>query len=357
MAFVGLALCATVWVLSWLPGFPLAGVWPALLVPAGALLVLPFAAVILESVAMSGDGTGRAPFRGPLPVPVHGWRAAAVVAAFVVAFGGVALMFVGVGASTVKGTPFEDDGRYYTRVPNEVPSVTEISEDDWRSHEASTAGFFAGVLLCFTTISAMSLSAPPGDEERRRQARLEARLGAPRHADRLSWPARVFGRARVHEHVPVSIDAVVARFAQELRTSTSAPDASGRIRFVADWDLGMPWPIQEFPVLVDAELIPAGASTELDVALRPATAAATLSPVGGIGALVLVGLGLAVLQAGARATGSPIVVIFAIVWAGAGLFSAWNAVTVPSRAARRAGSRILLLARHGPPPPGQRWPS
>ena len=327
-----------VWLLSFVPSAPLAGSWQALVLPAFVLMFVPFGAMVLNQAI---NQQGRSPLRGTFGV--HGWRRVLIVVVFVgVWLTGISVFFSG----GLKGQPEAINGRYYS---NDHGTVTEISEEEWRTSSALVSRLFAVGVLAFGTIAAVMLLRRPDDVDPTEASSIERLATSHEHQ------TVAFADLRGHGHVVAdasgSVDEVVARLRSRFPIRTSAAD-DGATRVVADWDVGRMGlgTRNTFPMLLDGELRAVGSSTRVDLSLRPATRAAELMPLGLPWAFVLIAVAVGTTGRAAASSG-PIFLVFIAAWCGFAIFIGVNNATAPRKAARLVEAQIAE-ALAAPPPSG-----
>lgn len=128
------------------------------------------------------------------------------------------------------------------------------------------------------------------------------------------------------------------RHAVPVRELDRSPD--GAITLHADWDQKGTWLVSTFPLRLDGELRPAGASAAiLSLTIQPTGTSARYLPIwGALGTVGAAGIGLYMLTR----PGLPgIVTLFVPIWIGWTLFVAYTKVTAGRRAATKASGQIL----------------
>jgi hypothetical protein len=325
-----------IWALSFVPGYPAARTWPAFVMPAFVLMFLPFGAMVLNETVNRPPGSGR---RTTFPAALRGWRGVVGGLAFGAVWVSGALLFA---SGSLSGQPMEVSGRYTS---NNHGVITELTEEEYLAQSAAASRLFAGGVFAFATIAALVLTATPvGD--RTDEERAAARLSVPRQHPSVPL-ADLRGHRRVEVEVTGSVDEVVERLSTSIPVVAS-PAADGSARVVAEWSVGklsmlMP---NEFPVLLDGSLTAEGATTVVDVSIRPATRTAELSPLSALWVVVILILGFVTVG---RHGPLPFTLFFLAI-AGFALFAAYQSFTAPRRAAAAVDAQI----REALPGPGTR---
>lgn len=139
------------WALSFVPGAPTASFWSAVVIPC-FVLVFPifFVTVLDHTIRTFGQRDSQTSSKLNLP----GWRG-----------GAAGLIFVGVWLASatamfgghLSGQPFERDGRFFS---NNHGVVNELTREQWAEENALISRLFAGGVLVFAGIAALSLTAP-----------------------------------------------------------------------------------------------------------------------------------------------------------------------------------------------------
>jgi hypothetical protein len=143
---------ALVWLSSWIPGVPLAGWWPAVVIP-GFVLIFPLHLMtILRSGQLLGPPTGawwRRRRGNPFGL-LRGWRRGVPVAVF-------GLIALSLALNPSPGQPTERDGRYFA---NNHGDEEELTREEYEEAEGGWMRTFSAASLGFAALAYAVASAP-----------------------------------------------------------------------------------------------------------------------------------------------------------------------------------------------------